>query len=672
MSENPRRHVALALSVFGFAFLLALFPMRCLDTWWHMANGREIAQGRGIPHDNRYSFTFPDYEVTPTHWLFGLGAYGVHAVAGVSGLVFVKALLVGGTFLLCYLLALRRGAHPAIAAVCIALAVLASRPRFLERPHLFTMLGLVGFAWIIKLGDDGRRRVVWAIPPLAALWANVHAGALFGIGLAGIEATGLALQWLRARHAVDPDTERIARLRSRAVLMAGVTTAAMIAVMASPVGWGIYTYNLWHVNLDEVISLAEFRLTMPHEYPIFYLLLVAGIALLALDRKAVTPQSVLMLVVYGILGVHAVRGVPNFLLVASPFVAAGLTRVWAASSDRPVARRVNALLARLPVESLSAFLLLMPFVGHAIGGVGGKYRIGLGMAHTFFPEGAARFAAEHVPADRMFNDLSAGGYLAWHWHPGRGIFVDGRTNAYPPGFLKNLYRGRLTPALVDLQLRAWGLDAAILHFYRGRNRFWPHFDLRRWAVVFADDAGLVLLLRTPRNRPDIESHERRLGPHGFRALSDKLAPLGDSHIRQAIAASNAALSYEESTPNRPFTPRQRAKLLRRSAHGLRFSGDYTGAIARYREALALAPDLIDTRTNLAWAILESGDHETAIEEFRHAIDDGADHPETALGLGKALLAAGQRDAALKLLRGLVNDVSAPDVIREKARQALGE
>ena len=84
---DGRTGYALAAAAAGFAFLLALFPLQCHDIWWHLANGREVASGRGIPRTNLYSFTHPDHPVTPTHWLFGLGAWLVHRVAGTSGLV---------------------------------------------------------------------------------------------------------------------------------------------------------------------------------------------------------------------------------------------------------------------------------------------------------------------------------------------------------------------------------------------------------------------------------------------------------------------------------------------------------------------------------------------------------------------------------------------------------
>jgi len=668
MSDPARRNVALTASVFGFTFLMALFPMRCLDTWWHMANGREMVQGRGIPTVNTYSFTFPEYETAHPHWLFALGAYLVHAVGGVDGLVLVKAVLVGVTFLLCYLLALRRGAHPALAAAFVALAALDARTRFLERPHLFTMLGLVGFAWIMHLSKEGRPRLVWIIPPLAALWANLHAGVLFGIGLVGIDAFGALTSWGLARARGGADDERAAALRSRAASMCPVAFASALAVMIAPTGWHIYAYNLWHVNLDQVIELLEFRAALPHEYPFFYLVLVASVAALALDREHATPEAVLTVAFFGALGVYAVRGVPNFLLVASPLAAPGLTRAWRARGARPSLAKVDAALHRVPIEVVSALLILMPFVAHALGGPWGKYRIGLGTARSFFPEEAARFVAEHVPARRAFNDLSAGGYLAWHWYPRRRIFVDGRTNAYPPGFFRNLYRDAPNPASLDLQMRTWGLDAALLHFYRGRNRFWPHFDLDRWAVVFADDASVVLLLRSARNRSVIEKHEGALGAHGFRALSDKLAVLGESHIRRAIVAADRALGA--SGRFRPFTGRQRALLLRRSALGLRYAGDFEASIARYREAISLAPDVPSIRTNLAWVLLDAGEYETARAEFERALREGPAHPEALLGLARALARSGDRAEAESILRQLVGNEAVPQDLKQNAREQL--
>jgi tetratricopeptide (TPR) repeat protein len=666
---------SLAVGVFGFAFLLALFPMRCFDIWWHLANGRELVEGRGLPAENRFSFTYPEHPVVPTHWLFGLGALGVYRLAGVDGLVLAKAVAVGCAFLIVYLAALKRGAHPVVAAAVTALGVLASRPRFLERPHLFTMIGLAAFAWAVCELRRGNKRLAWLLPPAAALWANLHAGCLFGVGLLCIEACASGAAWLwahrRASTGADAGGERrsgadVARISIAAALSA-------VAVMASPATWTVYPYNLWHVNLDDVVPLVELRRTLPGEYPEFYLLVVAAAAALVADRRAAALGDALAVAVFAALGAYAVRAVPDFVLVATPIVALHATRAWDRSAGRPWREAVGAALARVPFAVASLALLVLPVAGHLAGGPGGRYHIGLGNARAFFPEAAAQFVADHLPNDRVFNDLSSGGYLAWHWYPARRIFIDGRTNAYPPEFFQCLYRWRVDRELVEGVADAYAVDAALLHFYRGENPFWASFDLDRWAVVHADGAAVVLLMRTPRNRPAIERFEGRLGPRGFEALSTKLTSRGDAELARAAAAARAALELDGTGGERPFDDATRARLLQRVAHGKRLTGAFEEAIELYRRALALRPGLAQARANLGWSLLSAGRADEAVGEFERALADGSRAPETLLGYAEALSAAGRTVDAKKLFVDLLVDDAAPAAVKSRAqRGAAGQ
>lgn len=653
---------ALFTALLVFVFLSALFPLRSFDIWWHLANGRELFEGRGLPFENRYSFVCPEYKVVPTHWLFGVTAYLVHRLGGESALVFLKALLVTACFSLVYLTCRMRGAGPAISVGVVALAALASRMRFLERPHLITMLGLAGFAHILELYRRGNRKVLWVLPPLAALWANFHAGCLFGVGLVGLAAAGEA-----PPHRAPAGEPGHASLRG-AIELGIVCVACALAVMFSPATWHVYAYNIWHLQVGEAVPLVEFRTALPHEQPIFYLLLVSSAAALIVNWKAVRPSDVLNVTIFGALGVYAIREIPSFAIIVSPFFASALSEAW-----RHL-QRVYALIGRVPSDvfahSLVALLLGFPPLAHIAGGTGGRFRIGLGVAQGFFPEGASAFVERELPNERVFNDLASGGFLAWKWYPRRRIFIDGRTNAYPRGLLAELYRYRVSTELIDSVTRRHGIDAALLFFYKGENPFWKAFDPAKWAVVFAEESALVLLKRTASNGERIQRFEKALGARGFEVLSRRFAQLGDVHVLRAADAAELALAAEASSGTVEFSPRERAGLFHRKAHGLRMKGSTSEAIRAYRDALALRPDWPEAQANLGFALLEAGRPEEAKGEFIRALSVGRRPTKMLLGLAMALEALGEKDAAAAHYRELVESGEAGDAELEDARQAL--
>ncbi|MHC5057880.1 MAG: tetratricopeptide repeat protein [Planctomycetota bacterium] len=698
---SDARGVVLAASVSCFAFLLALFPLQSYDTWWHLANGREVMQGRGIPRTNLYSFTEPDYEVTPTHWLFGLGAYCLHAVAGVNGLVVAKALVVAAAFTLAFGLARRRGAGGLAAAAVVALGVLAVSPE-----DAIAQGGRA--ARVLRVVFTKRNRPVLALAPLAALWANLHAGCLFGVGLVGIAAAGELVTWLvrRAKLGADAPDEDAARAHAafrRGVILGIAALACAIFVMATPAGWGVYAYNLWHVGLAEVVPLKEFRAATPFDQPVFYLLVIAGAGALVIDRRHTRAGDAMAFVVFALLGIYAVRGIPNFVLVATPVVAPALTRTWKTLRTSPrlgvrvgaYVRRAALLLDRLPPTAVSLSIIVFPFLATF---ASGKYRIALGVERGLVPEGAAEFVEREVAHERaVFNDLAAGGYLAWRWYPKRRIFIDGRTNAYPPELFRALYTGAPTRRRMERVFLERDVHIALVFHYGGGNPLWPVFDLEEWAVVHADETALVLARRIPLNLALIRKHEPNLGAEGEAVLSKRLAERGRGDAARAaraavrgddasakafaargrkadLAAAGAAeraLKAEAASGGRVFSERRRAALHFRMGVGAVYIGEPEAAAGMYEKALELRPDFTEARLNLGHVRLKLGKADLARREFERALELAPGRSEALYGLARSLEDLGLRDEARAAYRRFIDTDSGGPREVEKAKAFLG-
>ena len=146
VAAKPGRpaHVLVA----GFALLvfvagLALGPMAESDLFFRVEAGRQILARHGLPGVNLYSFTYPDHSDVDTSWLFEVGAAVLHARGGFPALVLAKTAVLVATFAAAFLLCLRCGAGPAASALALAAAAFAGRDRFVERPPLFSLAGVV-------------------------------------------------------------------------------------------------------------------------------------------------------------------------------------------------------------------------------------------------------------------------------------------------------------------------------------------------------------------------------------------------------------------------------------------------------------------------------------------------------------------------------------------------
>src|SRR4029079_5148333 len=89
--------------------------------------------------------------------------------------------------------AIKRGAPPAAAALALALSAWAGEPRFVERPHLVTFLGLALTLLALERAESGRPRALYVLIPCGLLWANANSCFFLAPLVLGLYALGARL-----------------------------------------------------------------------------------------------------------------------------------------------------------------------------------------------------------------------------------------------------------------------------------------------------------------------------------------------------------------------------------------------------------------------------------------------------------------------------------------------
>ena len=144
----PPLRVAPLVALLAFVAELSLRPMAESDLFFRIKAGQEILARHGLPGRNLFSFTYPDHPDLDAAWLFEVGAAALSRARRVSRrscvaktAVLLAAFAAGVRALPA---ARRRGRPPA--RWRSAAAAFAGRERFVERPHVFSLLGVVGAA----------------------------------------------------------------------------------------------------------------------------------------------------------------------------------------------------------------------------------------------------------------------------------------------------------------------------------------------------------------------------------------------------------------------------------------------------------------------------------------------------------------------------------------------
>jgi tetratricopeptide (TPR) repeat protein len=640
-----------------------LVPMDETDLFFNLRLGEIVLSTGHVPTENLLSFTYPAATDINLAWLFQIVLALAHRVAGIPGTVLLKTGFVLGTWALLFRVAVRRGAHPALAALALALAAWSAEPRFVERPHLVTFLGLALLLLALERAEAGRPRLLWLLVPAGLLWANANSCFFLAPAILVLYAAGARLEGEREC--------------SRRALLVGL---ALVPLMfATPSGLGCLYYIANHFRMPWLRPLQEYRTARwPLDGPYFFLLCglatTAVVSIVSRKTRDLVPFRVSFpLLALALLGALRIRFVAEFSILAGPALAVAASRL------------VPALRGRAIAWSAAAALLALTVVPRAQAAFAGGRWFDIGLEADLVPEAAIAFVDRHGLRSRMYNDLEVGSYLTWQGWPRFRVFQDPRINGYPESFHAVLRRTDLSREEWQRLLDGFSVDAALLT-YPAVNPRGAWFDPGKWALVYRAADGLVFSRRLPERAALIDELEIPLGfsyahatglqpvflaqepPEATLPECEWQRRLGDLH--RSTGDDGAALRDYESALAGPTG----TCLASGWQPGVRQT---LGAVALRLGQMGKAAALLDgltapeARSNHGFALLGLGQAAQALSDFDAALTALPASDEACFGRGLALEALGRRDEAAaaftELLARSPGHLSAP-VAREHLRR----
>ncbi len=532
-------------------FLTGLFstPLADTDSWWHLKTGEYIVTHHRLPYPDPFAYTTPmakpsypgeaeTQRFNLTHeWLAQIAMYLAEAIGGLAAVVLWKALLLAlACSLAGHVVRLRTGSFLwGVAAMLAAVPVVVVFAH--DRPSILSYVFTIAFIAAFESERAGEMRALWALPPLALIWANCHGGFFLGWIVCGAYCAEAALRR-------QQDRNRILALSAAAILISGL----------NPNGFRVVTTLASYRKSPMTSTLMEWSHPGFWGEPYtFYVLLYATAFVLILAWRRVRISDALLFAAFTAASLTAFRNLPLLALFA-PIVFA---------TYFPWRRTLPALFSYAGAAVIAAGI---------IWGLVSGALFQLRAAEWRFPAGAATFLHDHAPQARVFNTYEDGGYLIWRGVP---VFIDGRSlseNVFqdyrrilgtPPGDPRR-----------DATLARYSVDAIVLNaFEYNSGIIYPlTFALSQpaessWKLVYDDPAAMVFLRNLP---PRVQPLEKTRMPDHLeaectlhvtrdpefslcaRTLGDLFLQMGD----RARARRNLALYLDHPYDNDP-RPRQK-------------------------------------------------------------------------------------------------------------------
>jgi hypothetical protein len=468
VSGLPFRRLVVGLLFGAIVFTACLMPAQS-DTFWHLRAGQDLWRTHAVPLVESYSHTaagtfWPNHE-----WLWQAASFALFRAGGFPLLTLAGAALVALAFALAYRLMV---GPTTTRFVLMAVAMPLSASVWALRPQIASLALLAVLLTLVV-----RERHFW-LPPLFALWANVHgAVALGGVVLGAV--TVAALWKARRRDAGDPGARR------RAVTLAAMLPACALATALTPLGFKLWAFIFESIGRSREIGIDEWRPAYPTK-PLeigFWLLALAFLALLARRRRALADWPTLALAAAALaifpLAARAGRNIAPFLLVVIP----AASRLLGAGFTLARAGRAPAADVERPLFNL-AFLGV--FLALGVATVGTAWATSLPRL-GWRPVSADALAAVRACPGPLYNRYNEGGYLIW-LAPERPVFLDSRQDPYPRAFVRDALAIEAAGDAAQMFARH-GIRCAFLPL---ASPTLPRLRDAGWLARFSDDTWAVL------------------------------------------------------------------------------------------------------------------------------------------------------------------------------------
>ena len=445
------------------------------DIWWHLRNANYLFQYHLFPRVDTYSLGGAgsprlNYEwLSEIPFLLGFDAWGLQ---GLLALYFTLFTLI---YIGVYYRSCRGGASCLNASITTLLAILLGVVSIGPRVLLFGWLCMVGLLLVL---DRFRRtgKGLWLLPPLFAVWINLHGSWVFGVVVLGLTiASGLVEgEWglVVARRCTSGELKKL--------LLA--LAASLAALFINPFGYKLvlYPFDLLFRQPSNMKYIEEWQ-SVDFSTGKGKLALIVILALLAgalFSRRRWKLHEVLLTAFALWASLLHVRFLFFGGLILAPILAPRLHLF------PPYDREIDKtwLNAAIMAAVVGALIFFFPSTAQLQQKVDEEY-----------PTAALEFMQRQHLNGRIFNQYVWGGYMEWN-APELKPFTDGRTDifVYNGSFDDYLKAGSIqTPFEI---LDKYRIDYVLLEPRRPLTYLLEHSPA--WRPIYTDKVA-VLLERTP-------------------------------------------------------------------------------------------------------------------------------------------------------------------------------
>lgn len=415
------------------AFIVRIQPPAVLDTFFHLSVGRQVWETKQVPTRDDFVYADVNKNYTSNVWLSGLIFYAFVKTFGISGMLVLKAILIGAIvyFLIRTLEIFTKDEFKIGAFVLLAVYILAFR--FNSRPEMisFAFLAIVNFCcfdWFFSpqgtsSPKPARGRTLWIyiLPLIFLLWPNVHGFAAIGLAVFGFFVVIEMVRLLFSRNVlsdVNSRTYLFFIIFALSVLVSAVQYQRVISFLNAPkfsgfvLEWATFLQKLHPTGDYSLLGKPTFDnyvfLGYLVGFVVLFLFLVRSVLSDASSRTHLTfekrARTYLNAVVFAFYGVFLILPFKYFRLIQATFLLSVPAFVYFCQKlDEKFGLQI---VWKFLFAALGIFVVVCTLTGHLFGAEYENMRL-------TYPYGSEKFILENLNSRRIFTVGLWDDYYLW-------------------------------------------------------------------------------------------------------------------------------------------------------------------------------------------------------------------------------------------------------------------
>lgn len=499
---------SLANILFFVLFLnLSLYPgaglLNDADTGWHIRMGEHILNTLSVPKHDIFSFSNPPLHWLNSAWLSDVIMALIHSAFGLTGVVIFFAFLISIVYFLLFKIVIKQNGNIIFAVFIVLLTTASSSLHWLARPHIFSLLLMVIFYYLLDVFQYAQKNYLYLLPPIMLLWINLHGGFISGFVLMGIYLFANFIKFFFTKR------EEKAAHKEKTKLLGLTTAVCLLISLINPYSYHTLFYPFKLMSYKFIIdNVMEFHSPNFHNFSeMFYLcLLLLMILVIGISKKRVNMIEIALIIVFTYMALYSVRCITLFGIVVAPILARQAEMLLKQGRGRFVdffqKRASNIALvdasARGYLWPVTAVLIAVFFASTG--------RIEFKFSAERNPVAAVAFLKKVHLKGNMFNNDEFGDYLIYSAYPQYKVFIDDRLDMYGTDRVKEYLEVTDFKPEWEKIIEKYQISWIIFNSDSRLSRFL--MEKNEWKLIYADKVANIFIKNIPENQQLINQYTK--------------------------------------------------------------------------------------------------------------------------------------------------------------------